>query len=695
MSEKPRAIAIVGAREGRVYTETLPRNLRAYGYAGKIWPISRSATTIAGLPAYPSLAALPFAPDVVFLAVNPENCIAAIREAVRMGVGEIVVYANGFAETGTSDGVRLQAELVEAARGRVRVLGPNSLGFVDLAAGICALTCPIPLNFRHGPVSVLSHSGSLISTIMIGAASDNLGLDWCVALGNGAAYGLLDAIEDALDRDTTELICGYLEGLGGPEQIQRLGGLLEKGSSSGRQFVFLKAGASPRGARLALSHTASIAGNARLAEEFLDNHGVIRVDTPDDLARTLTVLNAIRRAPRQPTTRGGQGVAVIEPSGGAGVLTSDLAARSGMRLAKFAPATYDQLASVAGSGSFIDNPIDLTAASRPEEDIRNAFRAVYEDPGVGCVLVPWSVLLPDSSHARRYHRGTLQRHIDLARASGTALLISTVVTHPLSDWVEAIRPELPPHTAILQGLASTVRALARVFPEEHTPVHPQRPATQPGVLEEAASIALLQGAGVTFARTAAVRAGSPAGERISGLRPPLAVKLDAAGVAHKAALGGVRLGCLTPTDVDAAATEIRDAAVAAGLAPEQVRGVLVQEMVFGREVLVGLSRDPLYGPNLALGLGGALTEVAGTHAVVLLPEAATARTVAVASAVRRLERVLGPVSAELAELLERLATEFVQGSLTRFATVELNPLVLTHEAMIAVDAVAIEMEGPR
>lgn len=613
-------------------------------------------------------------------------------------------------------------ELAAAVQGDAVLIGPSSLGVADFHAGVCAFGPPIPADLETGCVSLVSQSGALLCSILGGAAEEGLGLDLCVAVGSGISFTIADALSNAARRASTQLIGLYFEGFQSPAMLAQMADVLT-GAAAGKRVIAVKAGSSAVGASVALSHTGSISGDDRLADAFFRRYGVIRVESIDDLLRTANVLRLSlnRRKPRRP----GQGLAIIEPSGGSTAIAADLAARYSVPLAAFSHETALFLADVGGPSAHVSNPVDLTAAAHDESTVDKAYRLVQEDPGVGAVLVPWSVSLPDSSRARDYHQRSMSRHISLARATGVPLVIATASAQRWTDWAITQRSRLPGNIAIVNGVAATMRALRWILEPSAASLGNEPAAsalrlatdqaasdggTRPWrggaaqvrsdrVLEEARALSLLADAGVPVARHIALPRGDQAAAAAlpdAGLRPPFAVKVVAPGLAHKADLGGVELGVSGLDEVSSAAEAVVRRTEQSRVPTAEVTGVLVAEMAFGPELFVGLSRDSILGDYLVLGWGGILTEAVGGHVIELLSGfGAIDRVGAIDEAVDRAICQLAPAGhggvnwPAVRQLLTLLCRQFVTGALRHCLTIEVNPLILDRRGPVVADALAV------
>lgn len=657
-------VAIVGAREGSLWTNLLFANVRGWGYAGSIWPVSRSRREVGGIATVRSIGELPARPDAVVLATGARETVGLVRDCVAMGIEHIVAIADGFAERGTVEGVAMQEALAEVvADSPTRLYGPNGLGFADFRSGLCPLSVPLPLDLPVGPVSIISQSGSLLSSILGGLVSDGVGADWCVSIGNGATFHVVDALEYLVARKTTTIICGYIESFGDSSR-GRVEAVLAEAREHGKYIVLIKAGASERSAQIALSHTASVAGSDRLISGLLREHGVFRVADAEALVRTVTVLNYLESYERK-----SGGLGVLEGSGGTAAMVADNLQASGARLAEFSPTTLGILEDVAPPGAYVRNPVDLTAAPKAPGRIDEAYEQVYRDPDVAAVLVPWSLTFSNGHDGRELHEATLDRYCALTRVTGKPTLLCTA---NLQRWTPWMREYQQRHREMLvvRGLQSTIHALANIYPAQCVAPAPGWSFDDVGgLVGEAEGREVLAGLRVPMA---AGVLWEPPFDLAPDIAFPCVVKAVVPGVAHRTRLGAVVVGCRDRTEVLAARDTILDNLARAGIDKDHVDGMLVEEVVFGPEVLIGFSRDPWYGPYLAMARGG--VNVESQRPVLLdLPPA----ELEAALADLGLTGVSPETAATTAALITELAREFTDGLLASYETVELNPVVLT------------------
>lgn len=665
--------AVVGASPRNFWTGCALRNLQAFDSGMQVVPVTPNHESVAGLPTVASVAELPQAPRVAVVAIRREASVQVVRELVQRGTPDVVLVSDGFGERGDETGRRLEAELVEVVSGSsTRLWGPNCVGFADFAAGICAIAEPAWLQTVPGPVSIVSQSGALLSVIVAALRAENLGADFCVSTGNGAVFGVPEALDVALDRSTTQVVGVYMEGIA-PDRLDDFGTVLAKARRLGKQVVVLKSGVSERGARAVLSHTASIAGTDAVFSEFLRENGAVRADSIDELCRiaTLSLLGVKKGRPGT--------VSVLGASGGAAALSSDLADKTGTALTRFAPGTVERIRELAGPGSFIDNPLDVIGALRAYGD-DSVNGAVFADPNTGLVLLPWSVQFPADTPEESIHTTNWDDLADLSLRHEMPLVIASAAPAPISDWVASYR-ERHPHVAVVQSLALTFAALSKLLPAAAGSTSAAaRPAAEKSVLSEADSRAVLDGAGVPTVRGLVGVDGPTAGAAAADLTPPFAVKLVAS-ISHKSRIGGVTLGVSDPADVPAVVDRMRERVLAAGLAAETIEGWLVEEMVFGTELLVGLNTDPVFGKYVVVGLGGTATELANRSMTRRLPLGDEAAALLAHVGVRDHPRAEA--------LLTAACAAFEHGSLADCRTVEINPLIVNADGCWAADAVVV------
>jgi len=706
-------VAIVGASENNIpWTAMLVNNLVRYGFRGEIWPVNPRRSTVVGRPCHPSIADLPGRPGIGVVLLSPARAVAACRELIAAGCTEIVVVSNGFRETGDPQGRAHEQALREACAGTgVRLFGPNCVGFASFHDDLCSIAQPIPVPVTPGSVSVVSQSGGLTAAVLGAVAGQGLGVDVCYSIGNGAVFGLTAALREALARPATRMVCAVVESVDEPDAIRELAA---RARAAGKHLAFLVLGQSEGSREVAQSHTGAVVGEYRMVAAWLRRTGIPVARTPDELAHLAAVLTRLGPPDRA------RGAFVATVSGGGAGMAGDLAARHEVPLARLSAETAARLRTLLPPGSAVGNPLDVSTGDAPA-----AYAAVAADPGVGVLVEPWMLSWPDETDRNAWWRAAFDRVTGAGRAAGKQVIIGSLFPQPLNDWARdyAARNGI----LISADLDRTLAALGALYavddPAEQGPASPPVPqsppapagrgadgggggdgtaATDAAVVEpDATPEDSARGRLVTEAEGREIlgRLGLPlvAGRECADvedvvraareLAGPLVLKLSAPGVGHRDRVGGIRLGLAGEDALRRAAEEIRASAEAAGVPAADI-GFLVEEMVFGPEILIGAIRDPIAGPTVTVAVGGWAAEAGATFGTLVLP--LTPEEITQALARRRLPHLLGDRrTADLAALLTTVATEFATGALAAYRTVELNPVILGPDGPRVVDVLMV------
>lgn len=686
---RPRSVAVVGASDDPARIGGRPiAYMQARGFAGPLLPVNPKRDRVQGLPAYPSVADLPLAPDVAVVAVPADAALEAVEALGARGCRAVVMFTAGFAETGEA-GALLQARLVAAARAHgMRLLGPNCLGAFNAAAEYYATFSasfeagwPLP-----GGIGIASQSGAFGTHLYSVARERRIGTPVLVTTGNEAEVALADALAWMAAAPEVEVICAYAEGI---REGGRFLAALELARRNRKPVVMMKVGRSALGQRAAQSHTASIAGDDAVTEAVLREFGVHRVRDVDELLDVAYA--ATRRIYPVGNTLG-----VLTLSGGAGVMMSDAAEALGLAMPPMpeeAEAALRGLVPFAATG----NPVDCTAQVFNDLSLVGRFaEAVAAEGGYRSLLAFFTQVGGSGGLAPR-----IQAELAAVRAR-----------HPDRLW--AVSVIAPPERAaaweadgflVFEDPTRAVTALAAMggFGEAFA-APPPAPVALPDVAlpeaapDEAEAKALLAAAGIPAVPERVAR---DAGEAVAfavALGYPVVLKLLSPDILHKSEIGGVLLGL-----ADAAAVREGVATLlarAARQAPEaRIRGVLVARQVTGAvEMAMGVLRDPVFGPVAMVGLGGVFVEVLQDVAFRRCPfDAAEAeRPVRSLRGFALLDGARGRPKADVAALARALAalSAFAVAAGPRLRSAEVNPLLVLPEGQgcLAADA-AIELEA--
>lgn len=603
----PRSVAVIGASADPGKTAGRPVSyLTRHGFAGEIYPVNPKVEAIDGIRCYPDIGSLPQVPDVGIVLLGAERAHQAVRELAERGTGAAIVLASGYTETGDV-GARRQAELIEAA-GSMRLLGPNTIGLVNLtdniplsASGALAMD-----HFPAGSIGVVSQSGGILGALLSRAAARGIGLSKLVSTSNEADLELADFIDYLADDPATRVIALYVETV---RNVERFRAAALKAAAAGKPVVAFKIGRSEAGARAAVSHTGAMAGADRMYDALFRQVGVIRAHTFSDLIDIPAALATGR-------VLHGRRIAVLTSTGGAGTLVSDSLGVSGFETPAPDEQTAERLRALQkGDHAALDrNPIDVTLAGLQPDLLRGAIRALLASPSYDAVTI-------------------------IVGSSGLAMpdLMADAINDCLPESDKPVLAYVSPHAPQVAAVLNQRGVPAFSAPESCAVAFAamlaasERPAAAAGVahaevdpgdlpagsLDEHAAKQLFARFGVHGVREIVVSdaAGAEAAARDLGGR--VVLKILSASITHKSDVGGVAVN-VTPETIGARlAAMTGDVRRHTGQAPDRF---VVQEMIGGGvELILGTHRDAL-GTAILLGMGGVTAELFQDTTLRLLPK---------------------------------------------------------------------------
>jgi acyl-CoA synthetase (NDP forming) len=626
----PKSLAVVGASSdvhglrGRIL-----EIIRSHPFAGRVYPVSRSANEVQGLQAYPSVNALPEVVDAAILIVPAQYVAAELERCGKAGIKAAAILSSGFAEEGDS-GKRMQQEIAAIAeRYDMAVSGPNSEGFSNIAASLCANFSPasdksasplIPkLPLGRGQVSVISQSGGVGFAFIDRARPRNFKFRYIATTGNEAVLEIADFVDYMLNEGETDVFLLLVEAVKTPEKFIRVA---EKALKAGKPLIIGKIGQTEPGRRAVASHTAALAGSTAAYRAIFEHYGLIEGRDFDEMLDL--ACGFLASGDRIPV---GHRVGICTASGGAGIWMADACAAAGLEVPVLDAATRYALDAYVPSYGTTQNPVDSTAQGVQKLGYAEFARLVARSPSVDAVIVVIT--------ARRsaFLEADLPKLKDLARESAKPVFMWTY-TLPAERTVEILNEAGYPLFTTAHGCAGTLRKMADyralrarlLRPTAAAPPAANRTKTSatlpqsPQILCEYRARPLLAAYGIgseDFGRLV-----HSSGEAVAAARAigrPVALKIQSADIPHKTEAGGVILNLDGADHVRAA----YDSAITAALryAPAaRIDGVLVQPMAApGREVVLGINRDPTWGLLLMVGLGGVLVEALGDVALAPVP----------------------------------------------------------------------------
>lgn len=690
---RPRSVAVLGV-SGRNERGGNPilRGLRAGGYAGEVYAVGHGGGEFEGILIHRGIEDLPTVPDLVFSAVGlgatPGAMLAAARAGVRVGI----IYTAGFAEMDASGAVVQEQVVSECNALGMRVVGPNCMGILNQAG---QLNLTGVANVPEGPVALISQSGNIALTLIHEITQHDLGFSSFLSFGNQADIAVHEYIDYVAAFEQPSLIMLYLESLQdgmGPEFIKTC-----RRVTKTVPIVAIKGGVTQAGRRAAASHTARLSGGREVYSAVFQQAGIVEVESLDHL---LAVAEAIIRCP--PLRK--DSIAIVGSGGGHSTVAADEVEKAGLTVLPFNDDLTNEVAEHLPPWAPRCNPVDMTGGFI--EDL-TLFSRLMEIPlaesefGGGVSYGLYGAYGGDVVDRNGLTYVTAAPLLGkLQERLGKPILFYTPYARLHRPEFSAMREagvpclaSIPATAAALQGLRARHRAEelpAFDRAQAGAPVVVLEPRTGATTLSEAESLKALARAGIRTVRQL-VTAASPeaAADAAEILGYPVVLKAQLPDVSHKSDIGGVRLGLGSAEAVAVAAKQMARG-IGDALGPEALQGFSVSEQVTaGREIILGLHRDEVFGHRLAVGAGGVMTEIVKRIAVIVPPFAQADLVAALQRA--DLDEYFGNWRGQPKVDLVRLESA-MNGLLALgranscVESVDINPLIIVDDELVAVDA---------
>lgn len=673
----PHSIAVIGAtpRRGTIGYQIL-HNLVQYGFNGIVFPVNPKHNFIKSIKCHPSVTAIADPVDLAIVVVPKEHVIDVVEECGQKGVKALIIISAGFRETGGEGIAREERLLGLQQHYGFRIIGPNCMGVINADPNVRMNATFAPMEPESGSLAFMTQSGALGVAILLAVAKLNLGLHYFASVGNKVDVSGNDLLEYWGGNDNVKVIALYLESFGEPRRFTEL----SKRVSRKKPIIVVKSGTTSAGSRAASSHTGRLAGLDIAADALLHQCGVIRVPTIDEM------INLALGYSKNPELSGDR-IAVVTNAGGPGIMATDMIINEGLRMAEFSEATRKRLSEVLVEESSIANPVDMVAGATAEH-FEKAVGIVLDDENVDALItifVPPIMVEP----------GDVVRNITTAsRGRGKPVLSVLMAEEHFYTELPVRFKDAPP---LYRFPEAAVRVLAamdrhrrwRQRPTGTVPALPVSRDKAASIIEGAQAGAylspdrvngVLKAYGLPVCRMELVPVGGDVEGAADRIGYPVVLKVYGPNIVHKSDFGGVAVDIRNVAALRKVAGEMSKKLERAGVA-DQAEGLLVQEMASsGREVILGMTTDPLFGPLLAFGMGGKYVEIIRDIAFRVMPvtDVDVREMVESVKSYPILEGVRGDARVDIDFIVEsilrlaQLVLDFPQ-----IAELDMNPVIVT------------------
>jgi acetyltransferase len=687
---KPRSIAVVGAtpRRGSIGREIL-NNLFAYDFSGMIFPVNPRYEYIHSTKAYPTVLSITDPVDLAVIVVPKEYVLQAVEDCGRKGVGGLVIISAGFREVG-EEGLKRELAVIEVAeKYGMRMIGPNCMGVISSTPDSRMNATYSPGTPPSGDIAFMTQSGALGVAILLATQKLGLGFSYFASVGNKADVSAADLLEYWEDDPHTNVIALYLESFGDPHRFTNL----SKRVSRKKPIVAVKAGATAAGARAASSHTGSMAGLEVAADALLNQCGVIRVSRIDEM---IDVVSGFSKAPLP----NGNRLCILTNAGGPAIMAADSMEGSGLEMATPADETRKAVEALLPPEASAANPIDMISGAGPDE-FEKVLGLVLQDENVDiciAIFVPPLIIEPmgvmrritriGRQHDKPVYSVLMAEEQDFDRIPQE--IEDAVPFYRFPEPAVRVASEMNKYRIWREKPAGEINHFEGDFDRARAIIDARREAGG-GYLTPEDAYAVLEAVGFPVCRHASFGLDDDVTKMGKAAGCPCVLKVTGEKIVHKSDVGGVIIGIKDEKELLAARAQMEKRLREAGVW-DNVEGFFVQEMAApGKEVILGVTEDPTFGPLIMFGMGGRYVEIVRDVAFRVMP----VTDVDAHDMVRSIKSfpLLEGVRGE-----ERVDIEFVEESVQRLAQLveavdgiaelDMNPVIVTtdREGCRVVDA---------
>jgi acyl-CoA synthetase (NDP forming) len=684
---RPASVAIIGASSDPARIGGMPLAfLKANRFAGPIYPVNPRGPTIQDLPSFPSIRDIGKPVDLALIAVPAVHVIPSLEACIEVGVRAVIIFSAGFAEI-DEEGARQQERIAAIGReGGIRIMGPNCIGLVNFSTGLYMSFHPA-FAFSGKPggkLGIVTQSGAFGGHVHRMALDRDISYSFCITTGNEADVDVADGLAFLAEDPGTTAIQVYFEGFRKGRKLMRA---LEMAQRNKKPVVAIKLGRTEAGAAAAASHTAALAGTDAVWDAVLRQYGVYRATSIEEF---LEIGIACATAQRPVNDR----IGLVTVSGGVGVLMADAAADYGLDVSPMPQAAQDKIKKLVPFAA-TRNPIDITGQVVNDFSLLGqAIDIIVAEGGYGS-LVPF---IGSSARVPERAARLLEQCVDLRTRYPELLLVQAAISPPeFRNGLQALGYLSYEEPVSAVRAVAALAAFRRHFARKDAPPDPPPAVPAPargGPLSEYDSLRFLKAAGLPVVDARLVRSAQEAEAAAAALGFPVALKVASADILHKSDVGGVALGLASP-----AALRDAYAAMAAGVAAKTGRKVetfTVAPMVSGGvETVLGVNRDPVFGPVVMFGLGGIFVEALGDVVFRAAPfgRDEAHRMIRAIRSFRILEGVRGRPAADIDALAAALArlSALAAAHADAIETIDVNPFLVRAKGQgaVALDALVI------
>jgi acetyltransferase len=684
----PESIAVVGASSNpQKVGHAVLKNIIDGGFAGPVYPINPKSKTILGIKCYSSLLDVPKNIDSAVIIVNRDIVISIIKDCSKKGVKAAIVISSGFGET-DEEGKKTEKELAGQARlSNITMMGPNCLGLINPWQKLnAAFGQPIG---EKGSISLISQSGALITSIQDWAIENKVGFSLIASIGNKASIDEIDFFEYLQSDKKTKVIAAYLEDISRGQEFMHIAERVGKT----KPIVILKSGRSEAGAKAASSHTGSLAGSDEAYECAFQRLGVIRAESIEHLFDISTAL-AYQPLPKD------NRIAVITNAGGPGIMMSDALELAELEVVDIDDKTKNTLSKLLPASASVNNPVDILGDA-DNKRYGDSLKAILESKSVDGVIV---ILTPQKMTD---DKAIASEIVKISNKHSKPVMTCFMGAETVKDGINILRENHIPQYSVPERAARAIcemvkyneyksrplRIIERFAVNKNPVVKIIKSYRSRNLIEigEFDAKTIMESYGMTIPEGHFASTSAEAVRFANEMRYPVAMKISSPDILHKSDVGGVKIGLGSPTEVEDA-FDLMMMRIRKKIPKAAIRGVLVEEMITtGREVILGMKKDPQFGPMLMFGLGGIFVEVLKDVTFSLAPITAeecrkmieSTKTYKLLTGVRGQKPVDIQAIVTSLQRLSQLVIDFPD-----FEEVDINPLKVGHpgEGTYVVDA---------